>query len=91
MRGKFKIFVNGAQVKPPKGGMFVCNSDGIFFIVHFDDYYYYIERLSKVYPKYDVVWTSEETAQSRQEFTGGYQPAMSEQTPLIPQAPPKKP
>lgn len=56
MRKKFKIFVNGIQVKPSGDAMFVCNAQGIFFKVTMDTYYPSVTKLSMIYDKYDVVW-----------------------------------
>lgn len=56
MRKKFKIFVDGVQVKPSVNAMFVCNAQGIFFKVTMDDYYPSVTKLSNIYRVYDVVW-----------------------------------
>lgn len=56
MRKKFKIMIDGIEVKPKENSMFVCNSQGIFFRVTIDSYYPSITKLSQIYSYYDVVW-----------------------------------
>lgn len=67
MRKKFKIMYPadwhdekkaGQPYKPPANDMVVMNGSGIFFLYHGEEYYPWIEKLSNVLPKYDVVWKS---------------------------------
>ena len=66
-RVKFKIMYandhhevekQGKPYHPPSGKMVVMNGSGVFFL--YDDgtdaYYPSIQKLSRVLPKYDVVW-----------------------------------
>lgn len=68
MRKKFKIMypndhhdVNkrGKPYLPPQNKMVVMNSGGVFFLYDNEPYYPSITKLSKVLPKYDVVWKGE--------------------------------
>ena len=65
MKKKFKIMypqdhydVNkrGKPYKPPEKCMVVMNGSGCFFLFNGEEYYPSIQVLSKVLPKYDVVW-----------------------------------
>lgn len=65
MRKKFKIMYPedypdvskaGTQYKPAKDCMVVMNGGGTFFLYNNEPYYPSIRKLSKVLPKYDVVW-----------------------------------
>jgi hypothetical protein len=65
MKKKFKIYypsdfhdksLAGKRYKPPEKHMIVMNSDGLFWLVDFSDYYLYIKKLSDVLEKWDVVW-----------------------------------
>ncbi len=65
MRKKFKIMYPADYHDPKKAGqpfkpankkMVVMNGSGVFFLYTGEDYYPYIELLSKVLPKYDVIW-----------------------------------
>lgn len=46
----------GKPYRPPAKGMVVMNSAGIFFLYHGVEYYPWIQKLSEVLPKYDVIW-----------------------------------
>jgi len=57
MKKKFKIMhPNGKPYLPPHKKMVVMNGQGVFFLYSGEEYYPYIQELSKVLPKYDVVW-----------------------------------
>lgn len=68
MKKKFKIMypedhhepkLRGKPYKPPAKKMVVMNGSGVFFLYTGEEYYPYIEKLSEVLPKYDVVWKGE--------------------------------
>ena len=57
MRKKFKIMLeDGTPYRPPKDKFVVMNPQGVFFLVDKSDYYTYINKLSLIIGKYDVVW-----------------------------------
>lgn len=65
MRKKFKIMYpadhpevekQGKPYRPPAKCMVVMNSGGVFFLYHEEGYYPWIQKLSEVLHKYDVVW-----------------------------------
>ncbi len=65
MRKKFTILYpqdhpdtekRGKKYKPGKKSMVVVNQSGIFFEYCNEEYYPYINKLSDLLPKYDVVW-----------------------------------
>lgn len=65
MKHKFKIMYpadhhdpekRGKPYKPTAGRMVVMNNGGAFFLYDGDPYYPSLRELSKVLPKYDVVW-----------------------------------
>ena len=67
-RQKFSIYypkdyvdskLAGTKYKPPSNKMVVMSNDGIFFLYTGGEYYPYIQKLSDVLPKYDVVWKGE--------------------------------
>lgn len=63
MRKKFKIIdaSTGEKLKLKDGQMLVMNNQGIFFLVgNFRDYDTYVQKLSDVCPKYEVVWVGED-------------------------------
>jgi len=62
MKNKFKIIdaSTGQKIKLRDKEMLVMNSQGIFFVVDFSDYYTYVRKLSDVCPVYDVIWKGEE-------------------------------
>lgn len=61
MKKKFKIIdaASGEKLKLGEGQMVVMNSQGIFFTVGNDGYYWSIRKLSDVCPKYNVIWKGE--------------------------------
>jgi hypothetical protein len=69
MRKKFKILYPsdhekaGQTYKPPNRKMVVMNQAGVFFLFTGEDYYPYIQHLSEVLPKYDVVWLQDQDVQ----------------------------
>lgn len=46
----------GQPYHPPAKCMVVMNGGGVFFLYHGEEYYPWIQKLSEVLPKYDVVW-----------------------------------
>lgn len=69
MKKKFKIIdaSTGEKIKLSEGQMIVMNNQGIFFLIgNFRDYDTYVQKLSDVYPKFDVVWND----QAQQACTG---------------------
>lgn len=65
MRKKFKILypkdhpvqsLRGTAYKPEGKEMVVMNGGGVFFLYTDETFYPYIQLLSEVLPKYDVVW-----------------------------------
>lgn len=65
MRKKFKIMYpddyhdpekRGKPFKPASKKMVVMNGSGVFFLYSGEEYYPYIQKLSDVLNKYDVVW-----------------------------------
>ena len=65
MKSKFKIMYpqdyydvekRGKPYKPPTNKMVVMNGGGVFFLYTGEEYYPYIQKLSEVLPKYDVIW-----------------------------------
>lgn len=46
----------GTKYKPPKNCMVVMSGSGTFFLYDGEPYFPSIRKLSKVLPKYDVVW-----------------------------------
>lgn len=65
MKKKFKIMYPkdywdkdkaGKPYHPPAHHMVVMNGGGVFFLVDMRDFDLYIQKLSRVLPKYDVVW-----------------------------------
>lgn len=65
MRKQFKIIYpsdyhieekRGQPFLTPANTMLVMNSGGVFFLYHNEQYYPYIQKLSEVLHKYDVVW-----------------------------------
>lgn len=65
MRKKFSIYypkdhedpnLAGTKYKPKTNKMVVMNNDGVFFLYTNERYYPYLEKLSDVLPKYDVIW-----------------------------------
>jgi len=62
MKYKFKIIdaATGQKYKPKESEMLVMNNQGIFFLVgNFRDYDTYVQKLSDVCPRYDVIWNGE--------------------------------
>lgn len=51
-----EVSKQGQPYKPPAKKMVVMNGSGVFFLYTGEDYYPFIQKLSDVLPKYDVVW-----------------------------------
>lgn len=69
MKNKFKIIDASTKekFKLSEGQMIVMNNQGLFFLVgNFRDYDTYVQKLSDVCPKYDVIWNN----QPEQGYTG---------------------
>ncbi len=66
MKKKFKIIdaSTGEKLKLKEREMmlhkWVMNSQGIFFMVGNDGWYWSVRKLSDVCPRFDVVWVGEE-------------------------------
>ena len=65
MKPKFKIMYpqdhqevekRGKPYKPPANKMVVMNGGGVFFLYTEEGYCPYMQKLSAVLPKYDVIW-----------------------------------
>lgn len=62
MKKKFKVIdlSTGEKFKLIDGQMLVMNNQGVFFLVgNFRDYDTYVQKLSDVCPKYEVVWNDQ--------------------------------